>query len=44
MENKEHVDFVKGDLVFRVGENHLYSTNYNIPSFSKKYCKKVKNS
>lgn len=27
--------------VHKVGEHHLYSTEYNIPSYSKKYCKKV---
>lgn len=28
-------------IVFSVGEYHLYSTEYNSPSFSKKYCSKI---
>lgn len=27
--------------VYSVGEQHLYPTECNIPSFNKKYCKKV---
>jgi len=42
-------DYVKYDngqvqevfTVYKVGEYHLYSTPYNIPSYSKKYCKKI---
>jgi hypothetical protein len=41
------VDVVKYDngkhqetfIVESVGEHHLYSTEYNIPSFKKSYCK-----
>jgi hypothetical protein len=28
-------------VVVRIGEYHLFSSQYNIPSFSKKYCKKI---
>lgn len=28
-------------IVYSIGEYHLYSTEYNIPNFNKKYCKKV---
>jgi hypothetical protein len=42
-------DYVKYDngqvqeffTVYKVGEYHLYSTPYNIPSYNKKYCKKI---
>lgn len=27
--------------VYSVGEHHLFSTQYNIPSFNKRYCKKI---
>lgn len=29
-------------IVVNISEYHLYSTKYNLPSFNKKYCKKVK--
>jgi hypothetical protein len=28
-------------VAYSVGEYHIYSTEYNQPSFSKKYCTKV---
>ena len=28
-------------VVYSVGEHHLFSTPYNLPSYNKKYCKKV---
>ena len=28
-------------IVVNISEYHLYSTKYNLPSFNKKYCKKV---
>lgn len=28
-------------IVHSISEYHLYSTSYNIPNYSKKYCKKI---
>jgi hypothetical protein len=28
-------------VVVSIGEYHLFSSQYNLPSFSKKYCKKI---
>jgi hypothetical protein len=33
--------YQKTFTVYSVAEHHLYSTEYNIPSYSKKYCNKV---